>query len=183
MIIEKKTYYDKNNKLRVKCLRRCSKCKTEEWLNDYYAVKNRKRHYCYNCSNLKNGQSRQGVPRPETRGRRKADDEYILGSTYLNSSGYLEEYVGRHNNKRGGGYYLQHRKIIEEFLKRKLLPNELVHHINGDKIDNRIENLHVCSSISEHKLLHNQLEKLSFELIKLGIIIFDKKSKEYKIAP
>lgn len=55
-----------------------------------------------------------------------------------------------------GRRVLQHRYVMEQYLGRKLSSKERVHHKNGDRSDNRIENLELCSSNSEHMKKHHQ---------------------------
>lgn len=52
-----------------------------------------------------------------------------------------------------GKYQLEHRLIVEEYLGRKLFRDEVVHHLNGNRHDNRIENLQVIP-----KKRHDQIE-------------------------
>lgn len=58
--------------------------------------------------------------------------------------------------KRKGCSMDEHRYLIEQHLGRKLTTDEVVHHKNGNKLDNRIGNLEVMTK-SEHARLHNQV--------------------------
>lgn len=66
-----------------------------------------------------------------------------------------------------GKYIPEQRYIMESILGRNLEKNEVVHHINGDKLDNRLKNLQVMSKES-HISLHHKGKTIPNE-IKLRI--------------
>jgi len=54
---------------------------------------------------------------------------------------------------KNSGRYV-HRWIMERHLGRRLYYNEVVHHIDGDKLNNRIENLRLFKNQEEHNRHH-----------------------------
>jgi HNH endonuclease len=69
---------------------------------------------------------------------------------------YVSIYKPEHPNAMIDGYILEHRFIMSEFLGRPLTKEEIVHHKNNIRNDNRIENLELFSSVGEHISTHWQ---------------------------
>ena len=68
------------------------------------------------------------------------------------------------------GYIREHRLIMEKSIGRYLLPTEDIHHLNGIKTDNRIENLALISNRSEHLREEHRLGTYFNHLYKLNYL-------------
>lgn len=114
----------------------------------------------------KNGKASLGVKRSdETRKRisdakkkyRKRNDYEFGGHEKLRTDGYISVFVPNHPTATKDGFVLKHRLVMEQHLGRLLEKGEDVHHINGIRNDNRIENLQILSH-SDHTRLHWKLK-------------------------
>ena len=76
-----------------------------------------------------------------TRGQRQSQP---IGSRRTNANGYIEVKV-RPVNGRDRGWETEHRLLMAEAIQRPLYPDEEVHHKNGDRSDNRLDNLELWS--------------------------------------
>jgi hypothetical protein len=162
-------------------LRLCDECGHEQWVN-YWNIYRKPEHLCRHCSNRKNGTFRQGKYTSWNKGKR--NNPRKVGSHYLNSSGYYEVWVGQHTiPELKGGYYKEHRLMAEVMLNKELKPEEIVHHIDGDKTNNTYDNLDVLRGNAHHRNVHNQLERLSMELVRCGLIKYDKETSQYYLDP
>ncbi len=69
---------------------------------------------------------------------------YWRGGRYKDhTSGYISVYSPNHLSCNKKGYVLEHRLVVEKFIGRYLRTNEIVHHKNKIKDDNKIENLEI----------------------------------------
>lgn len=88
---------------------------------------------------------------------------YWRGGKRINDNGYILIYSPKHPNTREIKCILEHRLVMEEFLNRYLLPEEVVHHINGIPNDNRIENLMLFANNGEHRKYHKKLKVNNYD--------------------
>jgi hypothetical protein len=71
---------------------------------------------------------------------------------YWTKKGYILAYVPNHPYA-SGGYVMEHRVVMEKIIGRFLLPEEVVHHLNGKKNDNRPENLRLMLKVQHDRAL------------------------------
>lgn len=63
------------------------------------------------------------------------------GGRWLTTGGYVMKFIPEGETRLNWRYEYEHRLVMEEALGRKLHDFEEVHHKNGDRQDNRLENL------------------------------------------
>ncbi len=81
------------------------------------------------------------------------------GGKTKTTEGYILIYKPNHPNHNYGKYVLEHRLVMEKHLGRYLKKEEIVHHKNGIKSDNRLINLKLFNNQRLHKKYKKEMKK------------------------
>lgn len=96
------------------------------------------------------------------RGRIGPSNPHFKEGRYVNQEGYVCVLLPGPGRSR---YKLEHRLVMEQYIGRPLTPGEVVHHRNGDKQDNRIENLELTTNAA-HSAFHANNGEVGFRKLK-----------------
>ena len=81
------------------------------------------------------------------------------GGRRMSTYGYSLIWNPEHPNCDADGYVFEHRLVMSDMLGRSLGKGEIVHHIDGNKLNNDINNLVLLKDAKEHAELHAKLRK------------------------
>ncbi len=96
---------------------------------------------------------------PWNKGLEKEKQPKWKGGKRRTPEGYILIYSFNHPHLNYANYVLEHRLVMEKYLRRFLKPSEIVHHKNEVKDDNRLSNLKLFPNQKEHTLFHKALRR------------------------
>ena len=89
----------------------------------------------------------------------KANHHNWKGGIIIATTGYVLVHKPNHPFCDTHGYVRRSRLVMEKYLDRYLKPEEVIHHINKIKDDDRIENLKLFANQSKHISFHHKSRK------------------------
>ena len=87
------------------------------------------------------------------------------GRTVYITNGYQDVYYPEHPNARGNGSVMVQVLVAEKILGRYLQKGEVVHHIDGNRMNNSMENLMVFATHGDHVRYHKMLQNTSTDFV------------------
>ena len=103
-------------------------------------------------------------PRPSKQEKPKKIDTFHKGYT-ITWNGYIMVKCPNHPHCDGKGYVREHILVMEKYLGRYLTEDEVVHHIDENKLNNDISNLQLMTKY-EHKCYHSSKPRKHVDLEK-----------------
>lgn len=93
------------------------------------------------------------------------------GGMMIRNDGYIYRYCPNHPfGNKSSNYMMEHRLVMEKHLGRYLKLEESIHHLDYDKSNNNIDNLHLFFSEKEHQAHHQMLfSAVADELKMMGL--------------
>lgn len=163
----------------------CQQCGTTFEVTPGWA-RNGRRKFCSNrcrhraeaqqkrrLGKLHTDEARAKMAQAATGRRDKERSSQWKGGIYLDRAGYRWVMIDllpettralvRQMVPPGKRYVMEHRAVMAATLARPLTRSEIVHHLNGEKADNRPENL-MLHDRSRHSMEHREVEKRLAEL-------------------
>lgn len=115
--------------------------------------------YCsYSCSAKQTLKPYIGKNKPML-GKVGKDTGHWKGGKYKDSGGYVLIYSPSHPYTIKGKYVFEHRLVMEKYLGRYLTLKEVIHHLNGIRDDNRIENLELTNKHAYHMAKYHNIPR------------------------
>lgn len=138
----------------------CPKCKKCRWIQVQTTKDENFTGFCDKC--YRKNRSHFGK-------RKKTQARFQLKSGYVYIRVYPEDFF--YSMAGNNGYISEHRLVMAKHLKRNLHRWEIIHHKNGDKGDNRIENLQLVTDDRHRQItvLETRIKFLEGRLDKAGI--------------
>ena len=153
--LERRRLDSVGSKYRYEYLVECSCCAKQYWTKSYPSKVAR----CRKCAGVQSY-----TPAKESRSNQRK-----RGEGYITKQGYLLIYNGT-------GYVPAHRIVLPP-----KDPNNVIHHIDGDKLNNVLDNL-VELTKQAHREAHGSLEKIAYQLIQAKLIDYNRETNSYNLG-